>query len=139
MKERIVVVSGYFNPIHIGHLDMMEQAKKLGDRLVVIVNNDEQQILKKDRIIIPVEERARIVRALKIVDEVVISIDLDETVCKTLEMIQPDIFANGGDRKNEASIPESYICDMINCELVFGIGGNKKADSSSRIIKEANL
>lgn len=138
MKERTVAVSGYFSPIHIGHLDMMEKAKMLGDKLLVIVNNDEQQLLKKERIIIPVEERARIVRALEIVDEVIIAIDNDETVCKTLEMIQPDIFANGGDRKNEADIPESYICDMIGCEMVFGVGG-EKVDSSSRIIEEAGL
>lgn len=135
----MIVVSGYFNPLHGGHLDMIEAAKKLGDRLIVIVNNDRQQILKKGKVILTETSRARLLRALRAVDEVVIALDDDKTVVKTLEFIAaqcPDdelVFANGGDRNSEAEIPEAVVARKYNIELVFGVGGDKKSDSSTRI------
>jgi cytidyltransferase-like protein len=136
---KTTIVSGFFNPLHGGHLDMIEAAAKMGDKLIVIVNNDEQQILKKGKIILSEENRARLLRALKDVDEVMISVDNDPTVIKTLHAIAdkyPEhslVFANGGDRDSEKAIPEGEVARERNIELVFGVGGTEKADSSTRI------
>jgi cytidyltransferase-like protein len=126
--SKIVCVSGYFNPLHIGHLRYFEEAKKLGDKLVVIVNNDKQCELKGS-IFMNEVERVEIVKALKMVDEVVLSVDEDETVCRTLALIKPDVFAKGGDRKPE-NVPEKEICEKLGIELVFGVGGDKVQSSS---------
>lgn len=141
MKQ--VIISGYFNPLHGGHLDMIEAAATLGDRLICVVNNDKQQILKKGKIILDEDNRTRLMRALRDVDEVVLSIDEDPTQIKTLEMLAKKydqdelIFANGGDRDSEKVIPESDICHQYNIKTVFGIGtdirGHVKPDSSTRI------
>lgn len=140
---RQVIISGYFNPLHGGHLDMIEAAAELGDRLICIVNNDKQQVLKKGKIILDENNRMRLMRALRAVDEVVLSIDEDSTQIKTLEMLtgrHPDdelIFANGGDRDSEKVIPESEVCHTYNIQTVFGVGtdvrGLVKPDSSTRI------
>lgn len=136
---KTVIVSGFFNPLHGGHLDMIEAAKDLGDRLVVIVNNDVQQVIKKDKIILPEQNRARLISALRHVDEVIVALDDDPTVIKSLEALAkkyPDddiIFANGGDRDSEKAIPEGAICRKHNIEMLFGVGGTEKADSSTRI------
>lgn len=146
---KVVIISGYFNPLHGGHLDMIEAAAKLGDRLIVIVNNDEQQMLKKGKIILDEDNRARLIRALRDVDEVVLSIDTDPTQVKTLQMLghnyhgEQVIFANGGDRGDEREIPETEVCKQNNIELVFGVGtdvrGLVKPDSSTRINQELGL
>lgn len=134
-----IIVSGFFNPLHGGHLDMIEGAATMGDYLIVVVNNDTQQIIKKDKIILTQDNRARLLGALKHVDEVIIAVDQDPPVIETLELIAkkyPDdelVFANGGDRDSEAAIPEGEICHRYNIEMVFGVGGNNKADSSTRI------
>ena len=107
-KTISVAVSGYFDPIHVGHLDYLEHAKKLGDKLVVIVNNNHQCVLKKGKPFMDELDRMRIVKSLHMVDEVFLSVDSDRSVCKSLEEIKPDIFANGGDRAN-SEIPESTI------------------------------
>ena len=98
---KTVAVSGYFDPIHVGHLEYLELAKKLGDRLVVIVNNNHQCVLKKGKPFMDEADRVKIVEALGIVDEVFLSIDEDKSVCASLDAIKPDIFANGGDRSTE--------------------------------------
>ena len=136
---KIVIESGFFNPLHGGHLDMIEAGAKLGDKLIVIVNNDTQQVLKKGKVILNEDNRARLIRALRDVDEVVISIDDDATVIQTLQMIakaHPDdelVFANGGDRDSEKAIPETEVCRTHNIMMLFGVGGTEKADSSTRI------
>jgi len=136
---KTTIVSGFFNPLHGGHLDMIEAAAAMGDQLIVIVNNDVQQVLKKDKIILPEENRARLIKALRHVDEVIIAVDNDPTVIKTLYAIAdkyPDhelIFANGGDRDSEKAIPEGEVARERNIALVFGVGGIEKADSSTRI------
>jgi len=138
---KLVIVSGYFNPLHGGHLDMMEAASKLGDRLLVIVNNDKQQVLKKGKVILPQENRYRLIDALRVVDEVMLSIDEDPPVIDTLEIIAKThpydelIFANGGDRNSDKEIPETEICRKYNIRLEFGVGGATKSDSSTRINK----
>jgi cytidyltransferase-like protein len=136
---KTVIVSGFFNPLHGGHLDMIEAAKGMGDRLIVVVNNDVQQVIKKDKIILPEQNRARLIAALKHVDEVIVALDDDPTVIKSLEALAnkyPEdeiIFANGGDRDSEKAIPEGVICRKHNIEMIFGVGGVEKADSSTRI------
>jgi cytidyltransferase-like protein len=136
---RISIVSGYFNPLHVGHIRMMEAAAELADRLVVIVNNDEQQMLKKGRIITPLDDRLEIVRALRIVDEAVPAIDEDATVKQTLVSLRERYpsasltFANGGDRSAASVIAEAELCEALGIGLQLGVGGTEKADSSSRI------
>ena len=135
MKKKIIVaVSGYFNPLHVGHLEMMEKAKKLGDYLVVIVNNDHQVKLKGSVPFLNQIDRMKIVSAVKWVDKVFLSIDRDKTVCKSLIKVGPDIFAQGGDR-HEGNIPEADICRRLGIKMVDGLGG--KIRSSSTLIAEA--
>ena len=130
-----VAVSGYFDPIHIGHLDYLELAKKLGDKLVVIVNNNHQCKLKKGKPFMDELDRMRIVESLGIVDEVFLSIDSDRSVCKSLEEIKPDIFANGGDRAT-SEVPESVVCKKYNIEMVDGLGDKIRSSSSLTGLKE---
>ena len=136
---KVVIVSGFFNPLHGGHLDMIEEAALMGDKLIVVVNNDIQQVIKKDKVILNEQNRARLMGALRMVDEVVIAVDEEPPVIKTLQMIaiqHPDddlIFANGGDRDSEKVIPETEICRQYNIKMVMGVGGMNKADSSTRI------
>ena len=129
-KEKIVAISGFFNPIHKGHIEYIKLAKQLGDKLIVILNTDEQAILKKGRSFMCLEERKIILESIKWVDEVIVSIDTDMTVCKTLELIKSDIFANGGDRYNK-EIPEADICKKLGIEIIDGLG--KKIQSSSKL------
>lgn len=136
---KIVIVSGFFNPLHGGHLDMIEAAESMGDRLIVIVNNDEQQKVKKGKIILSEQNRARLMNALQHVHEVVIAVDRDHTVRETLRQIanqHPDhelIFANGGDRDSDKVTPETSVCHELGIKKVYGVGGTTKADSSTRI------
>jgi cytidyltransferase-like protein len=142
-----VIVSGYFNPLHGGHLDMIEAARTLGDYLIVVVNNDKAQLLKKGKIILDEQNRMRLMRSLRAVDEVLLSIDEDMGQAKTLREIRvlyPDdelIFANGGDRDpNKHALPEDEMQSIKDCNIkaVFGVGSHEveKRDSSSRINKE---
>lgn len=128
-----VVASGYFDPLTVGHVEYLEKAKKLGDKLIVIVNNDTQASLKKQFSFIKQDERLTIIKALRCVDEVVLSIDQDRTVCKTLEMLKPDIFAKGGDQ-NIGTIPEKEICDLYNIKIIDGLGD--KIQSSRWLLKQ---
>lgn len=138
---KVVIVSGFFNPLHGGHLDMIEAAARLGEKLIVIVNNDKQQVVKKGKIILSEDNRARLLAALRDVDEVIISTDDDTSVTKTLEEIASAhpgdelIFCNGGDRVDPNAIPgpEAEMCRKLGIEMRFGIGGVEKADSSTRI------
>jgi len=132
--EKIVCVSGYFNPLHYGHLEYFEKSKELGDKLIVIVNNDKQSILKKGKSFMPEDERLKIIRSLRIVDMAVLSIDEDRTVCKTLESVRPHVFTNGGDQCNEI-IPEKDICEKLGIKLVDGMGD--KIQSSSWLLEKA--
>lgn len=136
-KKVTVAVSGYFNPLHVGHLEMMEKARKLGDRLVVIVNNDQQVKLKGRVPFLNQADRMKIVSAIKWVDKVFLSVDRDASVCKSLDRIKPDIFAKGGDR-NASNIPEVAVCRRRHIKIIDkGLG--KKIRSSSVLIARAAL
>lgn len=137
-KKITVAVSGFFNPLHVGHLEMIEKAKKLGDKLVVIVNNDKQVALKGRVPFMNEQDRLKIVKALRDVDDVLLCIDDyklpngEVPVIKTLAKLKPDIFANGGDRKNLSNVPEYDICQKLNIKMVDGLG--KKIRASSEMI-----
>ena len=142
----LVIVSGYFGPIHVGHLDMIEAAEAAGDEVFVIVNNNAQQIMKKGKVTMDHADRLRIVEALRAVDHAMVAIDEDGTVCASLDAIGKQfpnhrlVFGNGGDdRKNNDEVPESAVCAQYGIEMVFGMGGLNKADSSSRLIEELNM
>jgi len=140
-KDVVVAVSGYFNPLHVGHLEMIEKAKKLGDKLVVILNNDKQVTLKGSVPFMSEKDRFKIISALRAVDEVFLSIDdyqLEDgavPVIKSLAKVNPDIFANGGDRKSLGDVPEYDICQELGIEMVDGLG--KKIRASSKLIAAA--
>ena len=125
---KIVAVSGYFDPIHVGHLEYLKLSKDLGDKLVVIVNNNYQCVLKKGKPFMDENDRVQIVKSLKMVDEVFLSIDMDKTVCASLEAIKPDIFANGGDR-SKREVPESAICKKYNIQMTDGLGDKIRSSS----------
>ena len=135
MSETIVCASGYFNPIHYGHIEYLEKSKQLGDKLIVIVNSDKQSHLKKGSSFMPENERLKIVRSLRCVDAAILSVDEDRTVCKTLSHLHPDIFTNGGDQNND-NIPEKDICEKMGTKLVDNLG--EKIQSSSWLLAKAN-
>jgi cytidyltransferase-like protein len=132
---KVVAISGYFDPIHVGHLEYINMAKKLGDKLVVIINNNYQCELKKGKPFMDEKDRVTIVSNLKNVDEVFLSIDKDKTVCASLEKIKPDIFANGGDRKNY-EIPESVVCKKYDIKIIDGLGDKIRSSSDLTGLKE---
>ncbi len=141
--SKIIIVSGFFNPLHVGHLDMFEEAKKRADKLVVIVNNDVQQKIKKGRVIISETDRARIVEAIAVVDEVVLSIDETYGQPMTLKKIVTEhypnedvIFGNGGDRNGLGVLPEDEqeVIVKYSIKTCFDLG-TTKPDSSTRINK----
>jgi cytidyltransferase-like protein len=134
-KPVIVAVSGYFNPLHVGHLEMISRSKKLGDKLVAIVNSDLQVKLKGSVPFMKEADRLKIVAALRDVDEVFLSIDKDMTVCRSLAKVRPNIFANGGDRHSLVNVPEYPVCQKYGIKMVDGLG--KKIRASSKIIARA--
>jgi cytidyltransferase-like protein len=137
------IVSGYFSPLHQGHLDLFEAARdRSGGYLIVVVNNDKQQMLKKGKVIQAAEMRARIVRAMRIVDRVYIAVEDGPGIDGTFDMIRADYpdteleFCNGGDRRDISNLPQEEIeaGARNNITLLYGIGGTDKADSSTRIL-----
>ena len=140
MKPKAIIVSGYFNPIHKGHLELFEKAKGAGDQLWVIVNSDHQRSLKGSKEFMDENERLIIVSAIKYVDKALISLDQDKTQCATLAYLADKFvanfklyFANGGDQNNE-SIPEVSVCKEKGIGLLEGIGD--KIQSSSWLLKK---
>ena len=130
-----IAISGYFDPIHVGHIEYINNAKKLGDWLVVIVNNNNQCAIKKGKYFMDEKDRVLIVKNIKAVDEVFLSIDEDKTVCKSLKKVNPDVFANGGDRKNY-EIPESKVCKENNIQIIDGLGDKIRSSSDLTGLKE---
>ena len=138
-KEKAIIVSGYFNPIHKGHLDLFKKAKSQADKLWVIVNSDFQRELKGSKEFMSDTERLEIVKAIKWVDYALISSDRDRTQCYTLQQFHEmfsdkyDLaFANGGDQNND-TIPEREVCERLGIQLLDGLGD--KIQSSSWLLK----
>jgi D-beta-D-heptose 7-phosphate kinase/D-beta-D-heptose 1-phosphate adenosyltransferase len=137
-KEIVVAVSGGFDPLHLGHIKLFKEAKKLGDKLVVILNNDNWLIAKKGYVFLPQKERKGLIKSIRWVDKVILTSHpknpKDISVCKELMKLKPNIFANGGDRTKK-NIPEVKICQKIGCKMVFDVGG-RKIQSSSWLVKK---
>lgn len=140
MLKKAIIVSGYFNPIHKGHIEYFKNARANGDELFVIVNNDHQRILKGSKEFQDENERIFIVENLRLVDRCFLSIDKDRTVIETIKMLFNEFgneyhlsFANGGDQNND-TIPEKAICQELGIELIDGLGG--KIQSSSWLLKK---
>jgi len=138
--KKAIIVSGYFNPVHRGHLDLFNNAKAYGDKLWVIVNSDLQRKLKGSKEFMNEDERIEIIRELRLVDMAWLSIDKDSTQIKTLKMLLNKFhdtlnlsFANGGDQNN-STIPEKKICEQFGIELIDGLGD--KIQSSSWLLKK---
>lgn len=134
--KKIVMVSGGFDPIHIGHVRMIREAAALGDELVVVLNNDNWLRKKKGSVFMPQEERKEVIEGIKGVTHVVLTDhapnDEDKSVCAALRAIRPHIFANGGDRFSD-NIPEAVVCRELDIETVFNVGRGGKVQSSSWI------
>jgi len=140
MKQKAIIVSGYFNPIHKGHIEYFQNARANGDKLFVIVNSDYQRSLKGSKEFQDENERKFIVENLRVVDKCFLSIDKDRTVVESIKMIFKEfgneyrlLFANGGDQNNE-TIPERQICEELGIELLDGLGG--KIQSSSWLLSK---
>jgi cytidyltransferase-like protein len=138
MKKKGIIVSGYFNPIHKGHIEYFQNAKECGDELFVIINSDFQRILKGSKEFQDEKERVFIIENLRLVDKCFLSIDKDRTVIESLNMIHNRFgnefqlfFANGGDQNND-TIPERSICQKLGIKLIDGLGG--KIQSSSWLL-----
>ena len=132
---KIVATSGYFDPLHVGHLECLELAKELGDKLIVIVNSDLQARLKKGKSFMNEKDRLKIISALKCVDEVFLSIDKDKSQCESLKYLKPTIFANGGDRTS-GEMPEIKVCKELNIQIIDGLGAKIRSSSKLTGIKE---
>jgi cytidyltransferase-like protein len=140
MKKRAIIVSGYFNPLHKGHLEYFKLAKSIADELFVIINNDIQRKLKGSKEFMLEEERCLIISNLIIVDKIFLSEDNDRTVIKTIEKINSEmsdkynlIFGNGGDQNN-LTIPETDICKKLGIKMVDNLGD--KIQSSSWLLNK---
>ena len=131
MGEKVIAVSGGFDPVHVGHLRMMQDAAQHG-KVLVIVNSDDWLLRKKGYVFMPWEERAELIGAYDFVDHVVMAKDEDRTVVASLDELRPDIFANGGDREN-VNTPEARFCRENGIEMIWGIGGGKIQSSSSMV------
>ena len=141
--KKAIIVSGYFNPVHRGHLDLFNNAKAYGDKLWVIVNSDLQRKLKGSKEFMNEDERMQIVSSLKMVNLTMVSIDEDSTVIETIRALYTKAiskdpkyklaFANGGDQTND-SIPEAAICRHLGIELIENLGN--KIQSSSWLLKK---
>lgn len=141
--EKVVIVSGYFNPLHKGHIEYFENARAQGDALWVIVNSDLQRELKGSKPFQDQEERLKIISSLRVVDKAYISIDKDRTVRESLKHLYSIFglerklyFANGGDQTNE-SIPEAEVCNKLGIELIDGLGD--KIQSSSWLLDNETI
>jgi len=133
--KKLVMVSGGFDPIHVGHLQMFEEAKALGDELLVVLNCDRWLTKKKGRPFMSSADRAAIVAAFRVVDRVYVLETERVDVGEAIELFKPAIFANGGDRKNENDSPEAAICKELGVEMVFNVGAGGKLRSSSELLK----
>ena len=132
-KTTTIMVSGGFDPVHIGHIRMIREASKYGD-VIVVANSDDWLFRKKGFVFMEWEQRAEILSAIKGVVKVSGVDDSDGTVCEAIRRLEPDYFANGGDRKKH-NTPEQSVCEELNVKMLWGIGGDDKANSSSELVE----
>tara|TARA_Y100000592_G_C5301120_1_gene235548 strand:- start:9 stop:434 length:426 start_codon:yes stop_codon:yes gene_type:complete len=135
-SKKVVAISGGFDPVHVGHVRMIAAAARMGD-VIIIANSDKWLMRKKGYVFMDYDERQEILYNFKGVIDVVEAQDDDGSVCKTLERVKPDIFANGGDRKSD-NVPEVALCDKLGIELRWNVGGEKIQSSSELVAKTKN-
>ena len=139
--KKVVVISGGFDPVHIGHVRMFEESKKLGDHLIVILNNDNWLKKKKGYFFMPEHERMEVLKGFMAIDEVFLSLHEDDptdmSVCAELKVLRPHIFANGGDRVQD-NVPEVAVCNETGTEMIFNVGQGGKVQSSSWLVNNLN-
>ena len=135
MRNKTVMVSGGFDPVHVGHVRMIREASGWGD-VIVVINSDSWLVRKKGYVFMPWEERAEIIGNIKGVKIVTSVDDSDGTVCEALTRHRPDAFANGGDRKKN-NTPEMEVCDDLGIQMLWGVGGTDKPQSSSWLVNKA--
>ncbi len=133
----MVAVAGGFDPIHIGHVRHLREAARLGDCLIVILARDDQLMMKKGFVFMPYAERKEILESVVGVKEVMENIDPDTRCIQSLRRYRPDIFAKGGETWNGANLPELEVCQELGIRVIFGVGGEKKVQSSRRLVKKA--
>lgn len=133
---KIIVASGYFLIYHAGHEEYLRKAKALGDKLIVILNSDQQQFRKYGQVVMPIEQRLAVLKSIRHIDDIFLSIDFDGDVSQSIRTLsnmgKVDIFAKGGDRTKD-EIPEKRICDELGIEIIDGLG--EKIQSSSHLLK----
>ena len=142
--KKIVMVSGGFDPVHIGHVRLFNEAKKLGDKLVVVINNDNWLQLKKGYVFMPEHERKEIIEAFEAVDRVVLSSHKKNTkdisITENIRLLRPHIFAKGGDRHTRnLPTPEVLVCEEIGCKIINDVGFGGKVQSSSDLVRKVKL
>lgn len=135
------MVSGGFDPVHIRHVRLFQEAKRLGDELVVLINNDNWLKLKKGYVFMPDHERKEIIEAFHSVDRVILSHHKKNTkdisVIEDIRALRPHIFAKGGDR-HSGNIPEVAVCNEVGCVIINDVGWGGKVQSSSDLVKSAH-
>tara|TARA_R110002020_G_scaffold215912_1_gene423234 strand:- start:116 stop:580 length:465 start_codon:yes stop_codon:yes gene_type:complete len=136
-KKKTVMVSGGFDPVHIGHIRMILDAAQYGD-VIVVANSDDWLFRKKGFVFMEFEQRAEILASIKGVIKVSGVDDSDTTVCEAIRRLKPNIFANGGDRKKH-NTPEQAVCEEMGVEMLWGIGGEDKANSSSDLVERVKV
>jgi cytidyltransferase-like protein len=132
-KRKTIMVSGGFDPVHVGHIRMILEASKYGD-VIVVANSDNWLFRKKGFVFMEFDQRAEILSSVKGVIMVSGVDDSDETVCEAIRRLKPDFFANGGDRKKH-NTPEQSVCEELGVEMLWAVGGADKANSSSKLVK----
>jgi len=131
--SKIIIISGGFDPIHVGHIRMIEAAAKLGE-VTAVVNSDNWLLRKKGYIFMPYEERCEVLQSIKGVTQVSGVDDTDKTVCEALRRLKPDMFGNGGDR-TDSNTPEQAVCEELGIKMVWSLGGGKVQSSSDLVTK----
>lgn len=137
LNRKRVCISGGFDPIHVGHIRYIREAAKLGEHLIVILNSDRFLMEKKGYVFMPFDERKEILLNIKGITDVFPCVDLDNTVCKTLQIVRPNIFAKGGDRV-KGNVPEEAVCRECKIRIKYGVGGYDKPQSSSWLVSSFN-
>jgi cytidyltransferase-like protein len=136
-RQKTVMVSGGFDPVHIGHIRMITEASKYGD-VIVVANSDDWLYRKKGFVFMEFKQRAEILASIKGVIKVSGVNDIDTTVCEAIKRLKPDIFANGGDRKRY-NTPEQTVCEELGVEMLWGVGGEDKVNSSSDLVERVMI
>ena len=129
------MVSGGFDPVHAGHIRMIRHAAQYGD-VIIIANSDSWLWRKKGFVFMEYERRIEILNAIKGVILVDSVDDSDGTVCDAIRRHKPTYFANGGDR-GKSNTPEQSVCEELGVQLLWGVGGEEKLQSSSDLAKKA--